>query len=304
MPATLIQLPVSVEALTDLRRYVSGNGICQLHNAFDPARNRRLCLSDAFLVVWLPGSAGIRPSGVRASKGRVPRPISDASLRPIPRIIHLTRKIILRLHLYHLRVLLALPCQKHVPRLKSKSQYKHNGTGDFIAENLDTPESQQFLRQQARKIGAEGRGKKRKLAQAYHDTGKVAKHRATKKKNDAKKAADIKAINKCKPIFAIQRFKDPKSLDDMRKDALELQCKWHRLREPEIDKKTEIPPLSKLKKAELADVIVAALARWLPRIKSGEVPKMGLQLPGGVELEETVLEREEEEDDAGYGERD
>lgn len=188
--------------------------------------------------------------------------------------------------------------------INSKSQYKHNGTGDFIAENLDTLESQQFLRQQARKIGAEGWGKKRKLAQADHDTGTVAKHRATKKKNDAKKAADIKAINKCKPIFAIQRFKDPKSLDDMRKDALELQCKWHRLRELEIDKKTEIPPLSKLKKAELADVIVAALARWLPRIKSGEVPKMGFQLPGGVELEETVLEREEEEDDAGYGERD
>jgi hypothetical protein len=40
--------------------------------------------------------------------------------------------------------------------INAKSQYKHNGTADFIAEKLDTPAAQQFLRQRAQAISGEG----------------------------------------------------------------------------------------------------------------------------------------------------
>ncbi|KAJ6569910.1 hypothetical protein B0H10DRAFT_1964924 [Mycena sp. CBHHK59/15] len=60
----------------------------------------------------------------------------------------------------------------------------------------------------------------------------------------------------------------------------------------------EIPALSKLNKTQKAEVIVAALGRWLPRVESGEVPQLGHQVPEPLELEEKIVEPEEEEDDA------
>ncbi|KAJ7123039.1 hypothetical protein C8R44DRAFT_735645 [Mycena epipterygia] len=100
-----------------------------------------------------------------------------------------------------------------------------------------------ILHQAAQTIGSEGQEKKQKLVQADHDTQVVVEHWEHKKKANAKKAADIQAINKCKPIFFIEQFTNPTSLEDMQKPALNLQCKWHHLREIEVDK-TEIPPLS------------------------------------------------------------
>ena len=188
--------------------------------------------------------------------------------------------------------------------INAKSRYKHNGTGDFIAGNLDTGDGQKFLRQKARAIGAEGREKNRKIAQAEHDTNTVAEHRDQKAKSDAKKAAEINAINKCTPIFDITRFTDPAALKDIPKPVLELQLKWHRLRELETDKKSEVPAISKLNKGPMAEAIVAALGRWLPRVASGEVPRLGRPVAVPVDAEEKRVESDEEEDDAGYGERD
>ena len=54
----------------------------------------------------------------------------------------------------------------------------------------------------------------------------------------------------------------------------------------------------------MVEAIVGALGRWLPRVTSGEVLKLGRQVTVPVDVEETCAEPEEEEDDAGYGERD
>ncbi|KAJ7494006.1 hypothetical protein FB451DRAFT_1020393 [Mycena latifolia] len=179
--------------------------------------------------------------------------------------------------------------------INSRSQYKHNGTGDFIAQKFDTVQGQQFLRRAAQAIGAEGCEKKRKVAQAEHDTRTVNEHRAKKKKADAKKAAEIEAINKCQPIFNIERFTDAAALKDISGADLTLQCKWHRLRELETDKKTQVPALSSLNKSQKAEVIVAALGRWLPQVESGEVPRLGRQVLEPLEPKEDVVEPEEEE---------
>ncbi|KAJ7761750.1 hypothetical protein B0H16DRAFT_1688379 [Mycena metata] len=112
------------------------------------------------------------------------------------------------------------------------------------------------------------------------------------------------AINKCVPIFDISRFTDEISLKSIHVPQIDLQLKWHRLREIETDKKSEVPALSKLNKKQKADLIVAALERWLPRVDAGEVPRMGRAVPVALDEEEIPAEPEEEEDDAGYGERD
>ncbi|KAJ7753967.1 hypothetical protein DFH07DRAFT_773983 [Mycena maculata] len=176
--------------------------------------------------------------------------------------------------------------------INAKSQYKHNKTADFIAQKLNTADGQQFLWQAARAIGAQGRGKKRKVAQAEHDTRTVTEHRDKKKKYTPK------------IIFDIARFTDPESLKEISAVDITLQCKWHCLREMETDKKTEVPALSKLKKAEKAEVIVAALEWWLPRVRSGEVPQLGHPVSGALGPGEEEVEPEEEEYGAGYGERD
>ncbi|KAJ7144105.1 hypothetical protein C8R44DRAFT_865099 [Mycena epipterygia] len=178
--------------------------------------------------------------------------------------------------------------------INAKSQFKHNDTGDFIAEKLDTPEGQQYLRQTAQAIGVEGREKKRKISQADHDNKTVTEHREKKRKSDSKKAADLKAINECAPILDISRFEDPLSLRDIHKTKIELQLKWHRLRELETDKKTEVPPLSKLSKSQMVELIIDALKRWLPRVDSGEVPRLGKQGPMALEPEAEVIEPEAE----------
>lgn len=53
---------------------------------------------------------------------------------------------------------------------------------------------------------------------------------------------------------------------------MDLQLRWHRLREMETDKKTEVLAVSKLKnKSEKAAALVAALECWLPKVWAGEV---------------------------------
>ncbi|KAJ7229519.1 hypothetical protein B0H12DRAFT_1077434 [Mycena haematopus] len=188
--------------------------------------------------------------------------------------------------------------------INAKSQYKHNGTADFIAEKLSTRDAQQFLRKQAQVQSAQGLHQKRKVAQAEHDRQTVEAHREKKLKSDQKKAAEIAEINKCVPIFDVSRFTDPAMLKDIRLPQIDLQLKWHRLRELEMDKKTEIPPLSKLKKSEKAELVVAAVGRWMRRVDAGEVPLMGIQLSHPVQEENLEVEEDEEDDDAGYGERD
>ncbi|KAJ7193056.1 hypothetical protein GGX14DRAFT_577573 [Mycena pura] len=69
-------------------------------------------------------------------------------------------------------------------------------------------------------------------------------------------------------------------------------------------KVAQVPPLSKLKKQELANVVVGALERWLPRVASGEVLQMGFQVSRESEPENEPVESEEDDDDAGYGDQD
>jgi hypothetical protein len=106
------------------------------------------------------------------------------------------------------------------------------------------------------------------------------------------------------PIFDVARFTDPALLKDILLPRIDLQLKWHRLRELEIDQKTEIPALSKLNKAQKAEEIVAAVGRWIPRVEAGEVPLMGHQLNKPVEPESKMLEYEDDEEDARYGDKD
>ncbi|KAJ7142722.1 hypothetical protein C8R44DRAFT_726053 [Mycena epipterygia] len=188
--------------------------------------------------------------------------------------------------------------------INAKSQYKHNDTGDFIAEKLDTPEGQQFLRRTAQAIGSEGREKKRKIAQSDHDKKTVTEHRDKKQKSDSKKSTELKAINECTPILDISQFQDPSSLKDILKTQIILQLKWHRLQELETDKKTEVPPLSKLNKPQMVELVIATLERWLPRVESGEVLRLGRQVPVTFDPEEEIIELEAEDDDAGSGEQD
>ncbi|KAJ7662048.1 hypothetical protein DFH06DRAFT_987532 [Mycena polygramma] len=187
--------------------------------------------------------------------------------------------------------------------INSKSQYKHNGTADFIAEKLDTHAGQKFLRQRAQAISGEGREKKRKTDQAEADTRTVDEHRTTKQKSDTKKATDLAAINKCVPIFDTVRFTDSSMLKDIHVPQIDLQLKWHRLRELEMDKKSDIGGISKLNKQQKADAVVAAIGRWMVRVEAGDVPLMGNQVAEPLKPDETAVEDEEEEEDAGYGER-
>ncbi|KAJ7358185.1 hypothetical protein DFH08DRAFT_802029 [Mycena albidolilacea] len=185
----------------------------------------------------------------------------------------------------------------------AKSQYKHNDTAGFIAEKLNTPAEQQFLRKRAEEMSSEGRHQKRKVAQAEHDQQTAREHHEKKTKSDRKKATEIAEINKCVPVFDIARFTDPEMLKEILIPQLDLQLKWHRLRELEMDKKTEIPPLSKLKKQQKAELIVAAVGRWRRRVDTGEVPLMGFQSSEPLEEDRLVVEPDNEEDDAGYGDR-
>ncbi|KAJ7430596.1 hypothetical protein FB451DRAFT_1495825 [Mycena latifolia] len=147
-------------------------------------------------------------------------------------------------------------------------------------------------------ISSEGRHQKRKVAQAEHDRQMVGEHREKKTKAGLKKAAEIAEINKCVPVFDIARFTDPGMLKEILAPQLDLQLKWHRLREFEMDKKTEIPPLSRLKKQQKAELIVAAVVRWKCRVDAGEVPLMGFQSSEPVEEDRVIVEPDNEEDDA------
>ncbi|KAJ6470705.1 hypothetical protein DFH09DRAFT_954629, partial [Mycena vulgaris] len=96
--------------------------------------------------------------------------------------------------------------------LNAKSQYKQNETAEFISTELDMPAGQSFLMQMARKIGAEGREKKRKIVQADADNTKVSTHRTKRDETRAKRIAELKEINCCVVIFDISRFQDPDSI--------------------------------------------------------------------------------------------
>ncbi|KAJ6609330.1 hypothetical protein B0H10DRAFT_1954662 [Mycena sp. CBHHK59/15] len=99
-------------------------------------------------------------------------------------------------------------------------------------------------------------------------------------------------------IFDILQFMDSATLKDIHMPQINLQLKWHRLQELETDEKTQILVLSKLNKTQTAEVIVAALGCWLPRVKSREVPQLGHQVPEPLVSEEKIVELEEEEEDA------
>ncbi|KAJ7198250.1 hypothetical protein GGX14DRAFT_401966 [Mycena pura] len=190
---------------------------------------------------------------------------------------------------------------KHI---NSKAQFKQNGTAEFIEQKLNTREGQQFLQQQAQAISSPGREKKRKVAQAKHDTKTVTEHRAAKAKSDVKREAEIAAINKCILIFDITCFEDPVMLKKIPLPQIDLQLKWHRLRELETNKKTEIPALSKMNKKQKAEILVAAIRRWITRVNAGQVHLMGQQLSQPVLSEEMALESDEDEDDAAYEDKD
>ncbi|KAJ7851424.1 hypothetical protein B0H14DRAFT_2581448 [Mycena olivaceomarginata] len=71
---------------------------------------------------------------------------------------------------------------------------------------------------------------KRKV-EAEHDRQTVVEYREKKTKADLKKAAEIAEINKCDPVFDITQFTDPGMLKEILVPQLDLQLKWHRLRE-------------------------------------------------------------------------
>jgi hypothetical protein len=62
--------------------------------------------------------------------------------------------------------------------------------------------------------------------------------------------------------------------------------------------------LSELNEAQKAEQIVAAVGRLMPRVEAGEVPMMGNHLDKPLEPEGKILEAEDDEEDAGYGNRD
>ncbi|KAF7349788.1 hypothetical protein MVEN_01278800 [Mycena venus] len=187
-----------------------------------------------------------------------------------------------------------------VQKKKAEMPATNDANEGWLAQHFGGTE---VLAAKAQAISGEGRTKKRKIAQAEHDTRTVKEHREKKTKSDLKKAAEITDINKCVPIFDVSRFTDPTRLKDILVPQIDLQLKWHRLRELELDKKTEIPPFSKLKKQQKAEVIAAAVARWMRRVDAGEVPVMGLQAEQPRKEEQVAEETDEEEEDVGYGEK-
>ncbi|KAJ7836155.1 hypothetical protein B0H14DRAFT_3460895 [Mycena olivaceomarginata] len=117
-------------------------------------------------------------------------------------------------------------------------------------------------------ISSEGRHQKKKVAQAEHDRQTVGEHREKKTKADLKKVTEIAEIKKCVPVFDITQFTDP----GMLKEIL----------------KTEIPPLSKIKKQQKAE----------RRVDAGEVPLMVFQSSEPVEEDRVIVEPDNHEDDA------
>ncbi|KAJ7200835.1 hypothetical protein GGX14DRAFT_571839 [Mycena pura] len=162
-------------------------------------------------------------------------------------------------------------------QINLKAQFKQNGTAELIEQKLNTREGHQFLRQQAQAISSQGREKKRKT---------VTEHHAAKAKSDAKREAEIAAINKCIPIFDIACFEDPVMLKKILLPQIDLQLKWHRLRELETNKKTEIPALSKMSKKQKPEILMATIRRWITQVNAGQVHLMGPQLSQPVLSEE------------------
>ncbi|KAJ7192521.1 hypothetical protein GGX14DRAFT_578086 [Mycena pura] len=109
-------------------------------------------------------------------------------------------------------------------------------------------------------------------------------------KTDSKKAAEIAEINKCVPVFDVTRFTDPAMLKEILVPQRDLQLKWHRLRECEMDKKTEIPPLSKLKKQQKAELIVAAVTVNINEC-AAEISKKTLAIFTELQTEKAGLTR-------------
>ncbi|KAJ7488656.1 hypothetical protein B0H11DRAFT_1912807 [Mycena galericulata] len=175
---------------------------------------------------------------------------------------------------------------------KTNSNSQRSGTGDFTEVKSDAREGQQYLRPAAHKNGqresqvddenAHDRAEMRRGA--ARRSSRVPKNRLGNgtldfiadslegqecqriRRNDqptadTKRAAGIKAMNEFMLIFNISKFSNPRELKKILKGDLELQYEWHRLRELR-----SISPLANLSKkqstkAELANVIVAALKR-------------------------------------------
>ncbi|KAK7008427.1 hypothetical protein R3P38DRAFT_3210636 [Favolaschia claudopus] len=118
-----------------------------------------------------------------------------------------------------------------------------------------------------------------------------------------KKAAELEEIDSCEPIWDTTRFTDPAQCKKITVPQIDLQHKWHRLREVETDKKIEIPSTSKLKKAEKAEVLVGAIRRWMSRVEAGEVQLMGKGNTEAPEEQNETIESDDEEDEVGYGDQ-
>ncbi|KAJ7484589.1 hypothetical protein FB451DRAFT_1169635 [Mycena latifolia] len=142
-------------------------------------------------------------------------------------------------------------------------------------------------------------------ARSEADKEKVSAHRTKQKQDWEKRIAELKHINSCPVIFDISRFQDVDSIRKIKGPEMDLQIRWHRLRELETDKKTEVPAPYKLKnKTEKAAVLVAALERWLLRVQAGEFLLRGLQVIEPEIPEEAPIESDNEEEEVGYGEQD
>jgi hypothetical protein len=120
---------------------------------------------------------------------------------------------------------------------------------------LGNEEGQRYMRPATWEKRVEEPNKMKRTARADH-TDK-------KEKSNSKDAAEIAEINKCKPILDISKFTKPAALKKILKKDLEIQYKWHRLRELEAGNYTEIPPIFKMTKEQLANVIVPAVQRLL-----------------------------------------
>jgi hypothetical protein len=174
--------------------------------------------------------------------------------------------------------------------------YKRNNTKAFARKNLQSGADQAYVRASARRIDGESREQKRRIEKATTDEQTVTEHREKKTKSDKKKAIEHKKINNCPAIFDVERFRDQESLKGINVAHIDLQIKWHRSHEILVDTKSEIPAVSKLKKQEKVEVLIAALERWNTRVEAGEFPQNGPAYPDAeVESEEVESDPEEEE---------
>ncbi|KAJ7620143.1 hypothetical protein FB45DRAFT_745577 [Roridomyces roridus] len=183
--------------------------------------------------------------------------------------------------------------------INGKSMYKRNNTKKYALQKLQVPGTSAFMRRAARKIDGQQREKGRRTDLAARDVEKVDTNRKEKQRRADKRSKEKAEIESCPVIFDVERFRDAASLKKITVAVIDLQLKWHRSREIMVNEKTEIPALSKFKKQQKVDVLIAALERWNPRVAAGEFPQRG-----PVQQEEVNgaqdLETDGEDEEMGY----